>query len=146
MAILLDLDQKITSPENFSLLFYFMKDLVSDCMSRGIGYKTYIYSMFNSVSFMYLVRCFCTNLCSRVRVFSSFFFSQKLHFQANQKDCCSEISCDQTIDYLDYDTYVGNYDNDEPIQNETSNFNFTYTLISEVIKSILFNFCIILSV
>ncbi|PAV64409.1 hypothetical protein WR25_02954 [Diploscapter pachys] len=99
VAILLDLDQKITSPENFSLMFYFMKDFIHDCMSRGIGYKTSIYSMFNS---------------------------------ANQVDCCSELGCEHTIDSLNYSTYVGNYDNDDPIQNETSNFNFTYMLISEL--------------
>ncbi|EPB66032.1 protein tyrosine kinase [Ancylostoma ceylanicum] len=48
IAVLLDLDRTYTSEEGFSNVRLFIRDTIGACMSRGIGYRTYIYPMFNS--------------------------------------------------------------------------------------------------
>ncbi|KAK6755898.1 hypothetical protein RB195_014347 [Necator americanus] len=48
IAVILDLDQSYTSKEGFSNVQFFIRDTIAGCMSRSIGYRTYIYPMFNS--------------------------------------------------------------------------------------------------
>lgn len=48
IAMILDLDRTYTSEGDFHNVRLFIRDTISGCMSRGIGYRTYIYPMFNS--------------------------------------------------------------------------------------------------
>ncbi|WKY11317.1 hypothetical protein Q1695_003126 [Nippostrongylus brasiliensis] len=62
IAVLLDLDQTYTTEEDFGNVRFFIKDLIGGCMSRGIGYRTYIYPMFNqSIETV----CCSTDVCSQ---------------------------------------------------------------------------------
>ncbi|KHJ87546.1 hypothetical protein OESDEN_12678, partial [Oesophagostomum dentatum] len=48
IAVILDLDRTYTSMEGFTNVRLFIRDTIAGCMSRGIGYRTYVYPMFNS--------------------------------------------------------------------------------------------------
>ncbi|CAI4226737.1 unnamed protein product [Auanema sp. JU1783] len=47
IAVILDLDKRLTSEENYGNVLLFIKGMVNTCMNRGIGYRSYFYSMFN---------------------------------------------------------------------------------------------------
>uniref|UniRef100_A0A7I4YVI0 receptor protein-tyrosine kinase n=1 Tax=Haemonchus contortus TaxID=6289 RepID=A0A7I4YVI0_HAECO len=48
IAVILDLDRTYTTDEGFYDVRLFISDTIAGCMSRGIGYRTFIYPMFNS--------------------------------------------------------------------------------------------------
>ncbi|CAJ0590330.1 unnamed protein product [Cylicocyclus nassatus] len=96
IAVILDLDRTYTSVDDFANVRFFIRDTIAACMSRGIGYRTYVYPMFNS---------------------------------SIQTVCCATDVCSQQIGLMDYWDYVVNYETLAPVQNETQEANFTYSLV-----------------
>ncbi|VDK55434.1 unnamed protein product, partial [Cylicostephanus goldi] len=96
IAVILDLDRTYTSVDDFANVRFFIRDTIAACMSRGIGYRTYIYPMFNS---------------------------------SIQTVCCATDVCSQQIGLMDYWDYVVNFETLAPVQNETQQANFTYSLV-----------------
>ncbi|CAI2353224.1 unnamed protein product [Caenorhabditis sp. 36 PRJEB53466] len=104
VVFLLDLDATLTTEENYTQVIQFMSDATTTCMNRGVGYAVFAWPMFNNT----------------------------LSCQTEETVCCSAAQCKTAFGFMNYRTYVGQYDTLDPIQPVTSRFNFSYTLIYDM--------------
>ncbi|CAB3397440.1 unnamed protein product [Caenorhabditis bovis] len=102
MVFLLDLDQTLTSEDDYGQVIQFISGATTTCMDRGIGYKIFAWPMFNNSNF------------------------------TTETVCCEQSICYQMFGFMNYRNYVGQYDTLDPIQPITSKFNFSYTLIGDL--------------
>ncbi|CAD6191632.1 unnamed protein product [Caenorhabditis auriculariae] len=103
IMFLLDLDQQMTSEQNYSQVLMFISDTMATCMDRGVGYKVFAYPMFNDTA------------------------------NPDAKTiCCEENDCMERFGFMRYEDYVGNYDSTAPLQQETARANFSFTLINDL--------------